>query len=189
MSNVHILVVEDEEPLADLYEIWLNDEYTVDTVHSGEEAVESLDETPDVVLLDRRLPDRSGGSVLEEIREREFDCRVAMVSAVSPDLDVLEMDFDTYLKKPASEADLNAVVEQLLARTGYGDRLNDYFALVSKRATLRANVEAGSERRYQDLDARITELERQLEDPLSEFTREEFESVFGTGFTEYPEFS
>jgi DNA-binding response OmpR family regulator len=189
MSNVHILVVEDEEPLADLYEIWLNDEYTVDTVHSGEEAVESLAETPDVVLLDRRLPDCSGGSVLEEIREREFDCRVAMVSAVSPDVDVLEMDFDTYLKKPASEADLNAVVEQLLARTGYGDRLNDYFALVSKRATLRANVEAGSERRYQDLDARITELERQLEDPLSEFTREEFESVFGTGFTEYPEFS
>ena len=189
MSNVHILVVEDEKPLADLYEIWLNDEYTVDTVHSGEEAVESLDETLDVVLLDRRLPDCSGGSVLEEIREREFDCRVAMVSAVSPDLDVLEMDFDTYLKKPASEADLNAVVEQLLARTGYGDRLNDYFALVSKRATLRANVEAGSERRYQDLDARITELERQLEDPLSEFTREEFESVFGTGFTEYPEFS
>ena len=189
MSNVHVLVVEDEEPLADLYEIWLNDEYTVDTVHSGEEAVASLAETPDVVLLDRRLPDCSGGSVLAEIREREFDCRVAMVSAVSPDVDVLEMDFDVYLTKPASEADLNAVVEQLLARTEYDDRLNDYFALVSKRATLRANVEAGSERRYQDLDARITEMERQLEDPLSELTREEFESVFGTGVSEYPEFS
>jgi len=189
MSNVHILVVEDEQMLADLYTTWLNDEYTVDAVHSGEAALELLDETPDVVLLDRRLPDCSGDTVLGEIREREFDCQVAMISAVTPEFDVLEMDFDTYLTKPASEADLNAVVERLLARTGYGDRLNDYFALVSKRATLRANLEVASERRYQDLDARITEMERRLEDSLSEFTREEFESVFGPGFSEYPEFS
>lgn len=189
MSNGHILVVEDEETLADLYTTWLSDEYTVDAVHSGEAALELLDETPDVVLLDRRLLDCSGDTVLGEIREREFDCRVAMISAVTPGFDVLGMDFDTYLTKPASEADLNAVVERLLARTGYGDRLNDYFALVSKRATLRTNLEVASERRYQDLDARITEMERQLVDPLSEFTREDFESVFGTRCPEYPEFS
>ena len=189
MSDVHILVVEDEKALADLFTAWLSDKYTVDTAYTGEEALELLNETLNVVLLDRRLPDCSGGSVLEEIRERGVDCRVAMVSAVSPEFDVLEMDFDTYLTKPASEADLKAVVEQMLARTGYEDRLKDYFALVSKRATLRANLEVASERRYQDLDARITEMERQLEDPLSEFTSEEFESVFGTRISEYPEFS
>ena len=139
MSNVHILVAEDEETLADLFATWLNDEYTVDTAYSGEEALEMLDETLDVVLLDRRLPDCSGDTVLGEIRERGLECRVAMISAVTPDFDVLEMDFDTYLTKPASEAGLNGVVEQLLARTRYEDQLQDYFALVSKRATLHSD--------------------------------------------------
>jgi DNA-binding response OmpR family regulator len=189
MSNVHILVVEDEETLADLFTTWLNDEYTVDTAYSGEEALELLDETLDVVLLDRRLPDCSGDTVLGEIREREFDCRVAMISAVTPDFDVLEMDFDTYLTKPASEADLNAVVKQLLARTRYGDQLQDYFALVSKRATLQANVDVGSERQYQDLEAQIAEMEQQLEDTLSKLSSENFDSVFSAQFSDYPEFS
>ena len=57
MSNIHILVVEDEEPLADLFTAWLSDEYTVDTAYTGEEALELLNETLNVVLLDRRLPD------------------------------------------------------------------------------------------------------------------------------------
>jgi len=177
MSNIHILVVEDEEPLADLFTAWLSDEYTVDTAYTGEEALELLNETLNVVLLDRRLPDRSGDTVLSEIRERELDCRVAMISAVTPGFDVLEMDFDTYLTKPASEADLNAVVKRLLARTRYEDQLQDYFALVSKRATLQANVDVGSEPQYGDLEAQIAEMEDQLEDTLSEFSSENFDSV------------
>ena len=177
MSNSNILIVEDEKTLADLFADWLTDEYTVDTAYSGEEALEVLDEILDIVLLDRRLPDRSGDTVLGEIRERGFDCRVAMISAVTPDFDVLEMDFDTYLTKPASEADLNAVVKRLLARTRYEDQLQDYFALVSKRATLQANVDVGSERQYQDLEAQIAEMEDQLEDTLSELSSEDFDSV------------
>ena len=177
MSNIHILVVEDEEPLADLFTTWLNDEYTVDTAYTGEEALKLLNETLNVVLLDRRLPDRSGDTVLSEIRERELDCRVAMISAVTPGVDVLEMDFDTYLTKPASEADLNAVVERLLARTSYEDQLQDYFALASKRATLQPNVDIRSEPQYEALEARIAEMEDQLEDTLSEFSSEDLNSV------------
>jgi len=189
MSDVHILVVEDEKALADLFTAWLSDKYTVDTAYTGEEALELLDDTLNVVLLDRRLPDRSGGAVLSEIRERALDCRVAMISAVSPDFDVLEMDFDTYLTKPASEADLNAVVKRLLARTRYEDQLQDYFALVSKRATLQANVDVGSERQYQDLEAQIAEMEQQLEDTLSKLSSEDFNSVFSAQFSDYPEVS
>lgn len=189
MSNVHILVIEDKKALADLFTTWLNDEYTVDTAYSGEEALELLDDTLNVVLLDRRLPERSGDTMLSEIRERELDCRVTMISAVTPDFDMLEMDFDTYLKKPASEADLNAVVKRLLARTRYEDRLQDYFALVSKQATLQANVDVGSERQYQDLEAQIAEMEQQLEGTLSEFSSGDFDSVFGAQFSDYPEFS
>jgi tetrahydromethanopterin S-methyltransferase subunit G len=47
----------------------------------------------------------------------------------------------------------------------------------------------GSEDQYQDLEARIAEMEHQLEDTLSEFSSEDFESVFGAQFSDYPEFS
>jgi DNA-binding response OmpR family regulator len=36
------------------------------------------------VLLDRRMPGLSGDNALNRIREREYDCRVAMVTAVDP---------------------------------------------------------------------------------------------------------
>lgn len=80
-----VLVVDDEEDLANLYSQWLSDDYAVRTAYNGEQALERLDETVDVVLLDRRMPGLSGDDALNRIREREYDCRVAMVTAVDPD--------------------------------------------------------------------------------------------------------
>lgn len=179
MSNPRILVVDDETLLADLYKEWLSDGYTVDTAYTGEQALDLLDAAFDVALLDRRLPDLSGGEVLAEIRGRGIDCRVVMVSAVTPDFDVLEMGFDSYLTKPVTEDDLNEVVEQMLARAGYEDHLQEYFALVSKQATLRAHAVPDSRGQYQDLEARIDELKRQLDDELSKFSNQDFMAVFG----------
>jgi hypothetical protein len=48
-------------------------------------------------------------------------------------------------------------------------------------------VEAGSERQYRDLEARIAEKEHQLEDALSKLGNEDLESVFGTEFSAYSE--
>jgi len=62
-----------------------------------------IDETVDVVLLDRMMPGMSGQEVLAAIRERGLDCRVAMVTAVDADFDVIEMGFDEYLGKPRTE--------------------------------------------------------------------------------------
>ncbi len=81
-----VLVVEDEPDLADLYATWLRGEYRVRVAYGGREALEKLDDEVEVVLLDRRMPDLSGDEALKEIRERGFDCRVAMVTAVEPDL-------------------------------------------------------------------------------------------------------
>lgn len=189
MSPPHILVVEDERALADLFTEWLTDAYCVDIAYDGEQALELLDESVEVVLLDRRLPDRSGDAVLAEIRERGIDCRVVMVSAVTPDFDVLDMGFDSYLTKPVSEDDLNEVVEQMLARTRYEDQLQEYFALVSKRVTLQATADVGSERPYKDLEVRIADLKRHLDDELAKFSTEDFESVFGSPPPDYEEVS
>lgn len=133
-----VLIVEDEQPLADLYAAWLTKLYLVRTAYDGDQALEQLDDDVSVVLLDRRMPHVSGDEVLEKIREHDYDCRVAMVSGVDPDFDIIDMGFDDYLTKPVSEADLHDMVEQLLARINYDQQLQEYFALVSKISALEA---------------------------------------------------
>jgi DNA-binding response OmpR family regulator len=51
-----VLIVEDDRDLANLYEMWLVDEYDVRIAYSGEAALERMaDREADVVLLDRRI--------------------------------------------------------------------------------------------------------------------------------------
>ena len=101
-ENVTILVVDDNRPLADAFARALSAKYEVVTAYTVADARESLNRNVDVVLLDRRLPDGSGDEFLEEIRECDYDCRVAVISAAekSP-----ELDCDAYVTKPLSGAD------------------------------------------------------------------------------------
>jgi DNA-binding response OmpR family regulator len=106
-DNTSVLVVEDNRKLADLYAAWLNERYDTEVVYSGSDAQKRLQRGRyDVVLLDRRMPDVSGDAVLETIREEDIDCHVAIVSAVSPDFDIIEMEFDSYIVKPVMADDL-----------------------------------------------------------------------------------
>jgi DNA-binding response OmpR family regulator len=89
-----VLVVDDEPDVADSYAAFLRDRYDVRTAYGGEPALAALDEDIDVVLLDRRMPDMFGDEVLESIRGRGFECRVAMITAVDPDVDIIDMEFD-----------------------------------------------------------------------------------------------
>lgn len=54
-NSASVLVVEDERNLADFYAEWLRKADRMKTAYHGEEALELLDETIDVVLLDRRM--------------------------------------------------------------------------------------------------------------------------------------
>jgi DNA-binding response OmpR family regulator len=174
-----VLLVDDEVNITELFGAWLEDSYDVRTANGGEEALEKLDESVDVVLLDRRMPGLSGDEVLDVIREQGFDCRVAMVTAVEPDFDVIEMGFDDYLTKPINREDLEEVIESLLSRKDYDDRMQEYFALASKKATLEAakpssELEANEE--YQSLSEEVESLESDLDETLE--TDEDFESAF-----------
>jgi DNA-binding response OmpR family regulator len=162
-----VLVVEDEPDVAETYEIWLDREYEVRLAGDGDEALEHLDESVDVVLLDRRMPGLSGDAVLERIREQGLGCRVAMVTAVEPDFDILEMGFDAYLSKPVGADQLMATVEKLLQRSAYDGLLQEYYALVEKRATLEATKTRATLANSEEYDRLTTEVES-LRDQLSE---------------------
>ncbi|GGM72616.1 DNA-binding response OmpR family regulator [Halarchaeum rubridurum] len=174
-----VLAVDDDQDLADTYAIWLRDDYDVRTAYDGESALETIDDAVDVVLLDRRMPDMSGGEVLDRIREAGYDVRVSMLTAVEPDVDIVDMGFDEYLVKPVTREDVVDVVERLLARADYDDDVQEYFAVSEKVATLEAELspeERSESDEYQRLADRKTELEDVVDEELMEM--QDFEDAF-----------
>jgi DNA-binding response OmpR family regulator len=162
-----VLVVEDEDHLADLYTDYLADEYDVRTAYGGIEAMDMLSRDLDVVLLDRRMPVVSGNEVLAEIEERGLQCRVAMVTAVDPDFDIIDMGCDDYIVKPVTRDGLREVVERLLKIAEYNDRMRDLTAKKLKRNVLQvektaAELEASAE--FQRLQDEIASIEADIDD-------------------------
>jgi DNA-binding response OmpR family regulator len=171
-----VLIVEDEPDVAETYKLWLRDDYEVRIAHDGDEGVAYLDESVDVVLLDRMMPGLSGDEVLERIRDRDLGCRVSMVTAVEPDFDILEMGFDAYLSKPILSEQLHDTVENMLERSEYDALLQEYYALVEKQATLEAtksSAELTESERYQELGAEVEERREELTETLGDIQDDE----------------
>ncbi|TYT63422.1 HalX domain-containing protein [Natrialba swarupiae] len=169
-DGLEVLVVDDEARLADLFATWLETEWSVDTAYDGEEALEKMAESIEVVLLDRRMPGLSGDDVLEAIRDDGYDCRVVMVTAVDPDFDIIEMGFDDYLVKPVSKDELLGIVEEVSGRSEYESDILEYYALVSKKALLeseKADRVLANNEEYQQLRERIEELEQRVDESVS----------------------
>lgn len=178
-----VLAVDDEEALTELYRIWLKDDYIVHTACSGREAIEALDRTIDVVLLDRHMSRISGEEVLTEIRRRDLPCHVAMVTAVDPDFDVIEMGFDEYMIKPVSEDQLRDVVDSLLDRRQYDAPLRNVLSLISKQQVLAAvkpDVDLATQHEYATLVDQITEIQSSLDERIPSFDDEDFRAAFRT---------
>jgi len=162
-----VLVVEDEEHLAELYTEYLSESYEVRTAYGGVEAMEMLSTDLDVVVIDRRMPVVSGNEVLADIEERGLQCRVAMVTAVDPDFDIIDMGCDDYLVKPVTGDDLVEVVDRLMKVAEYDDRMRDLTAKKLKRNVLqveKSESELASSEEFQRLQSEITDLEDEIDD-------------------------
>jgi len=179
-----VLVVDDEPDVADAYAAQLEGQYTVLTAYSGQEALETLDETVDIVLLDRRMPGLSGDDVLERIRDRGLDCRVAMVTAVDPDFDIIEMPFDAYITKPVSRDDLFETIDRLLTFQTYEKQFQELYRVMSKVATLRAN-KSETELQHNDPYQRLLDRRDHLRDRLDETMLSFDDDDFTTAFKEF----
>jgi DNA-binding response OmpR family regulator len=176
-----VLVVDDEPDVADAYAAQLQGEFIVSTAYGGQEALDKLDDAVDIVLLDRRMPGISGDEVLEKIRERDLHMRVAMVTAVDPDFDIIEMPFDDYVIKPVSRDDLFDTIERLLTCSEYEERLRRYYALTAKHATLVANKpesELAESDAFDDLEEKMNDIREDLDQTISSFDEDDFEAAF-----------
>jgi len=166
-----VLVVDDDEGIADLYSTWLEDENNVKTAYSGPEGLEMMGEDPDVdvdvVFLDRRMPKMSGDEVLEKMRDRGYECQVAMLTAVDPDVDIVDMPFDHYITKPVEREDVHEAVEKLLERSRLDKDVQERQTVRFKKAILQEEIGEeqleGSEEAAK-LDEQLDKLERKKTD-------------------------
>ncbi|MFB6146142.1 MAG: HalX domain-containing protein [Halobacteriaceae archaeon] len=175
-----VLLADDEQELLRLYETWLADTCDVYAAGGGDEALALIDDAVDVVLLDRRMPDRTGDEVLREIRDRGHDCRVAMLTAVQPQADIIDLPFDDYLTKPVQQSDLTSLVDVLLRRSEFDERSQEFFALVSKRAALETSPDIDHERseEYQQLTEQIEAVRSDLDQTLVELSEHDYSAAF-----------
>lgn len=177
-----VLIIDDEERVVQAFELWLGNEYRTIPAVGGEAGLEALDETIDVVLLDRHMPGPSGEEVLDRIRSGPNDPWVVMVTAVDPGFDIIEMPFDEYISKPVDGSELKRIIDQLLATAAYDSRLSELYTVTRKLATLEAektNAELTGDDRYIELREREQKIRAETEDLL--------ESSGGLSASELPE--
>jgi len=119
---MHVLVVEDEEPVASFLRRGLeSDRYAVDVAYDGEQARALFDASDfDLVILDLILPKVNGFEVLRHIRTQRPSLPVLIVSAlanVEDRVKGLDLGANDYLPKPFAFSELSARVRALLRRS------------------------------------------------------------------------
>jgi DNA-binding response OmpR family regulator len=121
MTQVKLLLVEDEKPIREGLKDRLEREgFRVTDAATLAEAMRALDGSPDLVILDRRLPDGEGLLVLRELRARGRNTPVIVLSARGmPEdrVEGLEGGADDYVTKPFHLRELVARVHAVLKRT------------------------------------------------------------------------
>ena len=122
---MNILVVDDEKEIADVVELYLQNEYHVLKFYTGQEALECIEKTNvDLAILDVMLPDIDGFTILRKIREK-YTFPVIMLTAKTEYRDKitgLTMGADDYIPKPFNPLELVARVKAQMRRyTQYND--------------------------------------------------------------------
>lgn len=120
MQDINILVVDDEEEIADLVEIYLvSDGYKVFKAYNANQGFEILKNTDiKLVLLDIMMPGMDGLEMCRRIRETN-NIPIIMLSAKSADIDKilgLGTGADDYVTKPFNPLELTARVKSQLRR-------------------------------------------------------------------------
>jgi two-component system response regulator AtoC len=121
MSNAAVLIVDDEDLIRwSLRERLLADGYEILEAPTGKEALDRFREGVDLVLLDYRLPDMDGLSILREMKKLEPDVPVILLtSLVSVDTAVEAMKLGAFhfSNKPFNLDDVASLVGRALETT------------------------------------------------------------------------
>jgi len=116
-----VLIIDDEASIRESLQTLLEFEgYTVETAASGEEGLARIAEVPvDLVLLDFALPDRNGLEILRDIRDRDPELAIIMITAygtVENAVAAMQSGATNFVQKPWDNEKLLADVKMVIER-------------------------------------------------------------------------
>ena len=127
-TDLSVLVVEDEPDLAELLRVNLLQEgYRCDVLHRGDVVMQQVrNHAPNVIVLDRMLPGRSGDRVLEQLKRNNATTHIPVIlltakSEESDELVGFALGADDYITKPFSTKVLLARIDAALRRAQPAD--------------------------------------------------------------------
>ena len=183
-----ILIIEDEEAIADLEKDYLElSGFEVEIANRGDVGLEkALNEDYDLIILDLMLPEVDGFDICRQVRQ-EKNIPIIMVSAKKDDIDKIRglgMGADDYMTKPFSPSELVARVKAHMARydrlVGSSPKNNDVVEIRGLRIdkTARRVYVDGEEKNFTNKEFDL--LTFLAENPNHVFTKEElFRKIWG----------
>ena len=118
-ASPHILAIDDDSTVREILACFLGDEYRVQGAATGAEALRRLRrEHVDLVVLDHRLPGRTGLEILPEMRLIRPKVPVIMLTGYGSEwicTAAFKLGVADYLQKPVSAVDLVAAVRRILS--------------------------------------------------------------------------
>jgi DNA-binding NtrC family response regulator len=116
-----VLVIDDEPAIRESLHALLDSEgYAVELAANAAEGLAKLDASAyDLVLLDFMMPDRSGMDVLREVRERDRETPIFMITAygsVEGAVDALKLGANDYFRKPWDNEKLLIEIDRMISK-------------------------------------------------------------------------
>jgi DNA-binding response OmpR family regulator len=173
MDKQRILIVDDDENIAELISLYLVKEcFSTEIAYNGTDALELVKSfNPDLILLDIMLPDIDGYEVCAEIRKTK-STPVIMLSAKGDVFDKvlgLKLGADDYMVKPFDSNELVARVKAVLRRTATKSDAADVGAMSDR---------SGQYVEYDGLLVNLTNYSVIFEDKLVEMPPKELELLY-----------
>ncbi len=124
-----ILVIDDDKSIRESLELYLEEEgYDVHTASTGTEGLNQfVKAVPDVVILDIRLPDIDGFTVLEDLREEDEKVKVIMITAhhdMETTINAMKGGAFDYIHKPINVDELDIAITKALGSLEMEKKIN-----------------------------------------------------------------
>jgi len=119
-----ILVVDDEKDIVDIlkYSLEKEQEFTVFTAYNGKEALEQMENQPDLVLLDIMMPETNGFEVCKQLKQNPATSKIPVIFLTAKENEIdeilgLELGADDYIHKPLSPRKVIARIKSVIRRS------------------------------------------------------------------------
>lgn len=127
----NILVIDDDSSICESLDLYLSEEgYRVRIAMTGTEGLNSfVNEPADVVILDIRLPDVDGFSILEDLQEEDENVKVIMITAyhdMESTIMAMKLGAFDYIHKPINIDELDIAIRKALKTVEMERKINGF---------------------------------------------------------------